>query len=1157
MSVSRRSPQGLAQGKKNIFSSVRMRGLIAFGIVFSLLKVCDGVLDAKSPTEWKTVGNTKNGINFNTTENGRKLLNGLVKVMAGNVSSNSPPVGNRSPRQAHRSAKGEVYKSSPSQKLPLYSKTGNSKPNFETARGKNWCAYVHTRLSPTVTIENMQTYVLLSTKPCPLKVGHCQPRYQILNRPAYRMRHKIVTSLEWKCCPGYAGANCQPKDQHLKRQAEENQAESQITGAGMSQELQPHHDPALTAKFNDKLYNQEIKLGRLQKTVENISANMNDVRSVLYSLEGKINEDNGKDLQSTSKVTKSKGIQELVKELVTQQIQSFRDNMQETVAQLYKTISSLTEELESNKETIHQLNGTILSLSENSHSKTVAQNPASDTELQEMRDQVELLRAEVSVACNNTSQELNEKHKSLQTELETERHRVGVLFETMNHTFSQVREAQEQLVSKQMFQDITISEEEGNQKEESFQKYLFNITENVKMQGRMIVQLYTEVTAHKLQLFNLSHSVGSQKDMVTGTCQKMVEECKTNLDIQLHQMENQMHDLNKTFSDTFTPLDDILNSMNERISNLSYDIEILQPVVEEQVSLVETGTIDDGFEVASLIERLDNLSSTVDSLIAFVKGAAESQSLRNKSQGGDETFSAILAECRLEIEDGLNDTMTVINDAVDSIRDDYYILKNNVTDLRGYVLELYYKSIEKQSDALTAIPQFAQLNDSFMVLLDDMVRHQNALEMIGALQDIKDNEISVLPNLMTMSQLLNGTVARIDDHQQLIHHLEETIPCSPSETKDYESRILALESQLSSIVASSKPLLKIKKPKKTQEGKVQLVPPKYQELSRKVSGLQSKWTNLNDRVSRMKEVTGRTWGFCLNLSLLVAQVNASILQTAMPMAKPNITALQEDLRDFMQSTSEATAEFFFTNITVFMDSAISNIVRNITKIQKQIKQLYKRPGAIKKTNVTTSAGRSQRYADKNIDPVESVSCNSAPCQNGGTCINQQKGFVCACRPPFGGPSCDIKLLDENALKTDFSRGSYRYAPMVTFFAAHTYAMNTAGPIKFNHLYVNYGASYAPGSGKFLIPYLGVYVFKYTIESSSPHLSGYLVVDGADKLAFQSEDMGSGVSDSRVVTGDAVLELNYGQGVWLRLTSGSIPAKFPPVTTFGGYLLYRT
>ncbi|XP_078427155.1 multimerin-1-like [Cetorhinus maximus] len=1157
-----------AEGRSITFNSVRMRWLIVLGIVFPFLKVCDGVLAAKSPVESTPFGNTKNGTNFNGTDNGR---NTLGKLGAGVAPSIIPLVGNRSPRQVGYTVEKGVHKSSPSQKRSFYSKPGNGKPNFETARGKNWCAYVHTRLSPTVTIENSQTYVMQTTNPCPLKAEHCQPRYQMQSRPAYRMRHKIVTSLEWKCCPGYTGANCQPKDQHLRRQAEENQAESQTTGAHMPQEPQQPLDAALTAKFSDKLYNQEIKLGLLRKKVENISANMNDVRIVLYSLEGKINEDKGKDLQSTSKATKSKGIQELVKELVTQQVQSFQNNMQEMVAQLYKAISGLTEELESTKEAINQLNDTILSLSENPHSKSVKQNLSTGTELQEIRDEMKVLTAYVSVACNDTSQKLNEKLKSFQAELEKEHNRIGTVFETMNHTFSQAREAHEMLVSNQMLPDITIPVEQGGHREKSFQKYLLNITENVKMQGRLIFQLYTEVNAHGLQLSNLTDSVGSQQDMLTGTCQEMVEECKSKVDIRMDQMENRMHNLTMTFSDTFTSLDDILSSMNERISILSYDVEILQPVTEGQGPLVETGAADHGAaavhgaaaglgavadhgaEVAALAERLDILSSTVESLVAFVKDTAESPQFGKQNRSGDETLNGFLAECRLEIEDSLNDTMTVINDAVDSMRDGYYILKNNVTGLRQYALELYHKSIEKQKDVLTVIPLFTQLNASFMVLLDDMVRHQNALKIIGVLQDLKDNETSLLPNLITMSQLLNRTVARIEDHQQQMHHLQENALRSPPETKDNESRILALESHLSSIMASSKSLPKIKKPKITQ-GKVQLAPPKYQELSRKVSGLQSKWVNLNDRLSQMKVETGNTWGFCQNLSLLVAQVNASIPQTASTMAKPNITALQEDLRDFMQSISETSVEIFFTNITVFMDKAISNIIRNITKIQKQIKVLFKRPRAI---NNTISTGRSQRYADKDVGPVDSVSCNSSPCQNGGTCINQRKGFVCACRPPFGGPSCDIKLLDENALKTDFSRGSYRYAPMVTFFVAHTYEMKSAGAIKFNHLYVNYGASYAPGSGKFLIPYLGVYVFEYTIESSSPRLSGYLVVDGVDKLAFQSEDTDSGVSGSRAVTGDAMLELNYGQNVWLRLASGLIPAKFPPVTTFGGYLLYRT
>ncbi|XP_072439969.1 multimerin-1-like isoform X2 [Chiloscyllium punctatum] len=1089
-----------------------MWSLVILGIAFPFSVVCNGGLVAKSPVRSAVFGMIKNGSSFSTTE---KEKNGLGKLIDQSASSN------RSPRQVDYRAEKGVYKSSSRLKRPFYSQSGSSHPNFETARGKNWCAYVHTRLSPTVTIENEQTFVMQKTNPCPLKLGYCQPRYQILNRPTYRMRHKIVTSLEWKCCPGYTGATCQPKDQHLRRQAEEKQAESQITGAGVPQDPQQPHDPA----------------------------------------------------------TKSKGIQELVKDLVMQQIQLFQDNTQDMVTQLYKTISGLTEELQSTKDAINQLNSTILSLSENSQSRTLKQNYTAVLELQEIREEMKVLRTDIAAACNGTSQEMNEKLKSLQAELKKESNRIDAFYETMNHTFSQVRETQDRLDSNQIFPNATVYEEEGGQWEESFQKNLLNITKNVNIQGHMISQLYAEVNVHRLQLFNLTHLVGDKQEMVIGTCQEMVEECKSNTD-QLDQMENKLHNLNNTFTDIFTSLEDFLASMNERISILSYDVEILQSVNEGHVPVDETGTAGYGFaaadpvhgaanrafadrsdavrgaELASFIERFNNLSVTVNSLAASIKDAGDGSPLGNQNQAGDESLTNFLAECRLEIEDGLNDTMTVINDAVDSMRDGYYILKNNVTELREYVLELYHKNIEKQSDVLSVIPQLTQLNASFEAMLDDLVRHQFALETIGGLQDLKESEISVLPNLMMMSQLLNRTVATIEDHQQMIHHLEEAVFHSPPEPKDYEPRILALESQLNSLMGRLKSSTKSKASKITQ-GEVQPAPPKYQVLSRKVTGLQSKWVNLNKRLSQVEEVTGKTWGFCQNLSLLIAHVNTSISKAAVPVLKPNITALQEDLRDFMQSISEATVAMHFTNITVYTDRSISNVVRNFTKFQKQIKQLFRRPRIINKANITTNTGRSQRNADKDTFPVESTSCKSSPCQNGGTCINQRKGFVCACRPPFGGPTCDEKLLDENALKTDFSKGSYRYAPMVTFFVAHTYEMKTAGPIKFNHLYVNYGAGYAPGSGKFLIPYLGVYVFEYNIESSSPHLAGYLVVDGVDKLAFQSKDMNNDASANRVVTGDAMLELNYGQRVWLRLTSGSIPAKFPPVTTFGGYLLYRT
>lgn len=42
-------------------------------------------------------------------------------------------------------------------------------------------------------------------------------------------------------------------------------------------------------------------------------------------------------------------------------------------------------------------------------------------------------------------------------------------------------------------------------------------------------------------------------------------------------------------------------------------------------------------------------------------------------------------------------------------------------------------------------------------------------------------------------------------------------------------------------------------------------------------------------------------------------------------------------------------------------------------------------------------------------------CSRSPCQNGGTCINARTSFICACRHPFTGDNCTVKVAGENAL----------------------------------------------------------------------------------------------------------------------------------------------
>lgn len=65
-------------------------------------------------------------------------------------------------------------------------------------------------------------------------------------------------------------------------------------------------DQAFTQKMNEKISSQEMKLTFLQKKVDSIAAAMNDASKMLSSLEGKINENKGRDFQSFLKGKKNK-----------------------------------------------------------------------------------------------------------------------------------------------------------------------------------------------------------------------------------------------------------------------------------------------------------------------------------------------------------------------------------------------------------------------------------------------------------------------------------------------------------------------------------------------------------------------------------------------------------------------------------------------------------------------------------------------------------------------------------------------------------------------------------------------------------------------------------------------------------------------------------
>ncbi|KAG8593203.1 hypothetical protein GDO81_000762 [Engystomops pustulosus] len=1026
-----------------------------------------------------------------------------------------------------------------------YINKNSQKPGFETARGKNWCAYVHTRLSPTVVMENTETYLSRGTNPCAWNMGACSAR--VILQPVYRLKHKIVTSLEWKCCPGYSGEQCKVTAQQFQKQMHRNQAESSLSvnTVDPGDKTSSTFDPALHQKLTDQIHSQEMKIILLQRNAENISSNLNNVHTTLNSLEEKINDaDKEKNLPSFLKDLKSKSITELIKEIVKDQLTVLQGDMKETVAQLYKSMSEVSLEVEKTKELVKTLNHTIIS----NHEKCIVEkeNAATMDDVLELKSRVESLK-NTAFVCTTSFKEMEEKHSALEKELEQEKSRNRDYFESLNITLSKIREIHSQMLSEEHTKEPTVSGENSSIGD-NITEYLIPLQERIKKQNVMMLQLYDDINSQDGKINNLTIMLDLQKQSIEKACEDKFSSCKNDFQKQLKGAEENMHVLNKTVSDVVLPLDDKIDKMNEQISDLCYDMEILQPLIERGAPFSMTTEYEHKTDIGEVNNQIENITKFLNALGSKIQELTKGQvELRSKAEAREQMFESRLSECLIEVEDGLNSTMDIINNAVDSIHDNF-VMRSTITDMEN-VAELHYNATnEKLEKIMLSIPQ---LNDTLQNLIRESGTNKQAGEPSVHYTKVS-NENSINLNYVEISQKINTMGIWIKQNQLNLTNMVEKLQLSEMKANSCQSHLQNIESQVNLILANPTNSPKNKKNEVILTGNIQ------QEVNSRLKALEFKSVRMSSSIPQLNKTANEAKGLCQSIFITIKKVNDSVPQL-IKAAQPNITQLQKGYEELIQSLVDMKMETIRSNLSSFIDSSLSDVRNNISKLQKQIKSPLKKTIPSKKLMVTPTAptiGRSQRNTDI-ADQDGYFSCNSGPCLNGGTCINELKGYICACRHPFGGVNCSLKISDDNTQSLDFSKGSYRYAPMVAFSASHTYGMTSPGPIRFNNLYVNYGSSYAPSSGKFLVPYLGVYVFKFTIESYSHRVSGYLVVDGVDKIAFQSENINSSMYSDRMVTGDALLELNYGQEVWLRLTSGSIPAQYPPVTTFSGYLLYRT
>nr|XP_051693939.1 collagen alpha-1(XXVI) chain isoform X4 [Oryctolagus cuniculus] len=90
-----------------------------------------------------------------------------------------------------------------------YPEPGAGSPGSGYASRRHWCHHTVTRTVSCQVQNGSETVVQRVYQGCRWP-GPCASlvSYRTLIRPTYRVSYRTVTALEWRCCPGFTGSNC-------------------------------------------------------------------------------------------------------------------------------------------------------------------------------------------------------------------------------------------------------------------------------------------------------------------------------------------------------------------------------------------------------------------------------------------------------------------------------------------------------------------------------------------------------------------------------------------------------------------------------------------------------------------------------------------------------------------------------------------------------------------------------------------------------------------------------------------------------------------------------------------------------------------------------------------------------------------------------------
>lgn len=651
---------------------------------------------------------------------------------------------------------------------------------------------------------------------------------------------------------------------------------------------------------------------------------------------------------------KSKGVTELIKEIVKEQFKAFQSDMQETVAQVFKITSDLSEDLENTKGLVKSLNKSCQRFALD------IENRPTRVEILDIRTQILHIEEDIGFTCEKPIKELQEKQRSLEADLEHQSSKSDIYYDSLNITLTQMKEAHEQLLSaeRSSVQNVPIAAESMS---DNLTNFMTNLQEKMRTQNLMVLQLYDDLRIQDNKINNLTISFEIQRHDLQGRCDSILSQCRSDVQMQISGVEGVIHSLNKTVENLMFPLDDKMEKMNEQINDLCYDMEILQPLIEQGVPFSLTSEDELRLETDTISKKLENLTSVVTALNFTIEELHKNQkALKNEAQDHDEVSQRRIDECFVLMEDGLNKTMMVINSAIDSIQDNY-VLKATLNTWKNET-EACCDRGEEMENVLMLIPQFQKMNESLQIL----VNQNEKPKRIWPPAESSFGEQNI-HHLSRGHPNANTTLLNVQEHKRDTGHPDEKILLSSNEYNDHETRLQAVEAKIIKFLANNCVSVRNVKAAATENEKAISV--QLQAFNSRIRALEAKSIRLSLSIPVLNKTANEARNLCQDVSGTIKEMNASIPKL-MPRVHSEGILFQKGFQELTGAMVEAQKEALLANLTLYVDKSLEEAVDAITKRLKATATVPKKTLPGKKIAVNTAtnqAGRSQRNTESALE----------------------------------------------------------------------------------------------------------------------------------------------------------------------------------------------